>query len=220
MNDIMTATLSLRSNFAINHLRAAWWAALKAYEVEQANDTTAFGSWFDDMMMIVPVAVVMAGAALEANANEIIKDILDGIAKVSVTNSQRILLADLLDERSGNATDKYRRLALLLDKDPKMGNESWENARLLVNFRNSFLHFKPAWDDDKDTHDGKLVKGLKTKIPICHAYKGSFMFPYGFMNFECAKWSVLSVLAFSAEFSALLGINDKFAGQNLDFKLP
>jgi len=215
MNDIMRGTLSLRSNFAINHLRAARWAALKAHEVEQANDTSVFGSWFDDMMMTVPVAVVMAGAALEANANEIIKDILDGIAKVPVTNSHRILLTELLDERSGNAIDKYRRLALVLDKTPDMGKESWDSARLLVNFRNSFLHFKPAWDGDRDTHDGRLVKGLRTKIPICDAYKGSFMFPYGFMNFECAKWSVASVLAFSAEFSAVLGITDKFA----DFKL-
>jgi hypothetical protein len=220
MNDIMAATLSLRSNFAIHHLRAARWAARSAYDFEQASDTAVFGSWFDDMMMVVPIAVVMAGAALEANANEIIKDILDGIAKITITDSGRTLLADLFDDRSGNAMDKYRRLALLLDREPKTGNAPWENARLLVNFRNCFLHFKSAWDDEKAIHEGKLVKALKTKIPVCAAYKGSFMFPYGFMNFECARWSVRTVLGFSAEFSAALGINDRFVGQNLDFTLP
>jgi hypothetical protein len=37
------AILSLRSNFAINHLRAAARAARDAYDIEQANATAAFG---------------------------------------------------------------------------------------------------------------------------------------------------------------------------------
>ena len=67
------ATLSLRSNFAINHLRAAARAARDAYKIEQANAKAEFGPWFDEMMRLVPISVVMAGAALEANANELIQ---------------------------------------------------------------------------------------------------------------------------------------------------
>jgi hypothetical protein len=216
----MKGTLSLRSNLAANHLRAAAHAARKAYDVEQAGDTTVFGAWFDDVMMAVPVAVIMAGAALEANANETIKDLLDGATGIPITNSQRMLLTDLFDDRSGNSIDRYKRLASLLGKKPKLGNESWENAKLLVKFRNSFLHFKPAWDREKDVHEGKLTKSLMVKLPICEAYKGSLLFPYVFMNFACARWAVRNVLAFSAEFSSILEINDRFVRQQSDFELP
>jgi hypothetical protein len=37
------------------------------------------------MMRLVPISVVMAGAALEASANEIIQDILDGFTNLSLT---------------------------------------------------------------------------------------------------------------------------------------
>ena len=35
------------------------------------------------------------------------------------------------------------------------------------------MHFKPAWDYE-DIHDGNLVKGLKTRIPIYRAYKDRY----------------------------------------------
>ena len=85
LGDIMSgARLSLRSNFAINHLRVAIRDACSAHAVEESNDTTKFGAWFDDMMMHVPVAVVMSAAALEANSNEIIQDILDKSTSVQL----------------------------------------------------------------------------------------------------------------------------------------
>jgi hypothetical protein len=72
------ATASLRTNFAIHHLRAAARAAWSAHEVQQANATAEFGPWFDEMILRVPVSIAMAGPALEAGANEIIQNFLDG----------------------------------------------------------------------------------------------------------------------------------------------
>jgi hypothetical protein len=71
---MLSATLRVRSNFAVHHLRAAALAARNSYNVEQANLTAEHGPWFDEMMLFVPVSVVMAGAALEASANELIQD--------------------------------------------------------------------------------------------------------------------------------------------------
>jgi hypothetical protein len=90
----VNATARLRSNFAIHHLRAATQAR-HAYEVEQANTTADHGPWFDDMLSWVPVSVVMAAAVLEANANELIQDILDGIATVPLSKGCKLLLSDL-----------------------------------------------------------------------------------------------------------------------------
>ncbi len=179
-----------------------------------------FGPWFEDMLMLVPVSVVMAGAALEANANEIVQDILDGSTGLSVTEGRRLLLTDLKEDRSGSSMDKYRRLALLFDKVPSKGEAAWQDAELLVKFRNALMHFKPAWDHEKDVHDSKLVAALRSRIPVNRAYQSSFQFPNGYMTYGCARWSVLSVLAFSATFSALLGVKNRFEGRPFDLAPP
>jgi hypothetical protein len=143
LNFTSDMTARLRTNFAIHHLRAAVSAARRAYKVEQANLTAEFGSWFDDMMVWVPVSVTMAGAALEAGANEAIQDILDGFTELSLTEARKALLKDLKGQQSGNAVSRYRQLALLFDKIPNQQGTAWGNATLLVSFRNSFMHFKP-----------------------------------------------------------------------------
>ena len=221
MNAQMHAKLSLRTNFAMTHLRAAANAARSAYDVETKNATADFGPWFDDMLLWVPVSIVMGGAALEATANELIQDLLDDSfsSTFSLTKGCKCLLADLKKDRSGNAVRKYRQLALLLDKEPDIGSVTWQNAVLLVDFRNSFMHFKPAWDHE-DIHTGGLTKGLKSRIQVVRSWQGSFLFPYGFMTYDCAKWSVSTVLAFSHSFSLLLGIPDRFGGIQSAFKLP
>jgi hypothetical protein len=212
--DELTASgrLSLRSNFAVNYMRVAIRDAQAAYDVEQANDTNHFGSWFDDMMMHVPVAVVMAAAALEANINEIIQDILDKSPHALLTKGNTALLKDLKADRSGNAMGKYRKLGLLLDKVPITNSPAWLNADILFRFRNSLMHFKPAWDSETDIHDGKLVRDLKQRIPITPAYRTGFMFPYGFLTYGCAKWAVESARALSGEFCTLIVVNDRFSG--------
>jgi hypothetical protein len=211
--------LSLRTNFAILHLRAAANAARNAHDVESQNATAEFGPWFDEMLLSVPVSIVMGGAALEATANELIQDLLDGSPVFSLTRGCKCLLADLKEDRSGNAIGKFRQLALLLDKEADTGSLAWQDADLLVKFRNSFMHFKPAWDHDS-IHTGKLTEGLKSRIKVVGSWHGNFLFPYGFMTYDCAKWSVSTVLAFSHSFSLLLGVHDKFAGVHSDFRLP
>lgn len=212
--------LRTRGNFAVHHLRAAKRAAHGAYEVERDNATAEHGPWFGEMLTSVPVSVVMAGAALEANANEIVQDILDGSTGLPVTEGRKLLLEGLKEDRSGNSLDRYRQLALLFDKVPAEGEAAWQNARLLVRFRNKLMRFKPAWDDEKGVHDDKFVKDLKSRVPVYRAYDSGFLFPYGFMTYECARWSVQTVLAFSAHFSALLGVQDRFGASHLDFALP
>jgi hypothetical protein len=213
LGDIMSSgRLSLRSNFATQHLKVAIRDARNAHVVEQANDIAQFGPWFDDMMMYVPVAVVMAAAALEANSTEIIQDLVDELTRVQPASVLLKGLKDLSDDRSGHAMGKYAKLAGLLNKMPNVSSPAWHDAELLFRLRNSFMHFKPAWDDQADVHDSKLVKELKARVPVTPAYQSNFMFPYGFLTYGCAKWAVGSATTFSAEFSALIGVGDRFAG--------
>lgn len=212
-------TLRLKTGFAANHLLVAVELARAAHEIEKANADAPFGPWFDGMMRCVPVSIVMSGAALEAAANELLQDILDDAARVSLPNSRMKLLAELLEDRSGNAIGKFRKLALLMDYDPDTGTEPWHNGSLLVKFRNEFMHFRPAWDDD-DIHTGGFVQELSKKVPVVEAYKGKFQFPYGFMTYGCAKWAVEVVLKFSAHFAPSIGRTNKFAQVGWNFTLP
>jgi hypothetical protein len=209
------AVPNFRTNFAINHLKAAARAAQGAHEVETANDTSELGQWFDTMFFWVPVSVVMAGAALEASANELIQDILDYSPQLA--DSRKILFKDLKNEQSGNATKKFRQIALLLDKIPTRGGASWQDAEILVRFRNSFMHFTPSWDweESKD-----VEKGLETRIRRVSGWKGAFFFPHSFMTYECAKWAVQTVLNFSRVFSQEVGVQERFAVPHLDWTLP
>lgn len=216
--DIVTAVLSQRFNFAIHHLSAAHRASCEAYDVERTHQSAGHGPWFEDMMRLVPTAVVMAGAALEANANELIQDFLDQPSGLS--KAHKLLLKELKDERSGNAIDKHRRLALVLGNEPDVGKSAWENARLLVKFRSSFLHFRPAWDHEDDIHERGLAGSLRKKVPVARAFNEDFRFPHGLMTYGCAKWAVQSVIAFSKEFSALAKVKDRFAQSPIDFSLP
>jgi hypothetical protein len=220
----MSAKISLRSNFSFHHLQAAAQAARNAYEVEQTNDLEVFGPWFDQMIMWVPVSVVMAGAALEASGNELAQDILEQAVKPPLTVSrgtkELLLIEELIDDQSGNAVGRYRTLALLFDMVPDNGNIVWQDAVYLVKFRNSFMHFKPAWDDESDVHNGKLVRYLRTKFKVSPHYQTNFQFPYGFMTYDCAKWCVKTVVSFSKYFSGLLGVQDRLAIWHPKLTLP
>lgn len=210
----------MRGNFAIHHLRASTRAAKLAYDVEHNNHDAPLGAWFDDMLQHVPVSVVMAGAALEASANELIQDILDGSTRLPVSLGTKQLLKKLIGDRSGNSMGKYEEVSLLFDRPPAKGVRYWQDAELLVAFRNYFMHFKPAWEDQKSGPINPLEKKLGQRVPISHVYKTGFHFPYAFMTYGCAKWSVGSVLGFSKVISELLNVTDRFAAFNSNFELP
>jgi hypothetical protein len=131
----------VRRNFAGSHLQAAAEAARVAYGVEQNNGTSVHGPWYAEMMQCVPVAVVMADAALEASANESVQDILDGMTPLMVRTGCKLELKDLIGDRSGNSLGKFRRVGRLFDKIPDEGNLPWQDAKILVDARNALMHW-------------------------------------------------------------------------------
>ena len=62
-----TATGALRSNMAVHHLHAAAKVAERAHTIETANADAEHGPWFNEMLHLVPVAIIMAAAAVEVN---------------------------------------------------------------------------------------------------------------------------------------------------------
>jgi DNA-binding transcriptional regulator YdaS (Cro superfamily) len=213
------ATSRLKTGFAVNHLQAAVKAARDAHRIQSEHVGAAFGSWFDGMLQTVPVAIMMAAAALEANASESIEDILDGRANIPVTDSQKGLLGDVRRDKSESLAEKYRRLALILGKAPDRSKVIWEDIDLLTSLRDQITHCDSTWDYVQNRY-GKFSHRILTKVPVADAYEGRFAVPYGLMTYESSKWAVETAKGFSTEFSKLTGIIDRFDSPYLDTKLP
>ncbi len=212
-----TASARARSNLAAHHLEAATKAARRVREIEAENEGAELGSFFSDIMQFASVSVVMASAALEANANETISDILDGIVPLAVTRERRELLADLKGGTVG-PEEKYRHLALLLDRTPDRDGAAWQDVPMLLRLRNDLMHFKPAWDDEA-VH-ARMQARMNSRLGISRFYRSNFVYPHGFFTYETARWSVRTVLAFSAHFSGLIGVEDRFRNTGFDYHLP
>jgi hypothetical protein len=214
--------MSVRADFAHHHRRAAAVAARRAYDIETAGEANTLGPGFDEIMTCVPVSVCMAGAALEANANELIQDILDWKVRTTVmTDAHKVLLEELLENRSGNALDRYRMVALLRDRVLDRRDSAWGEAALLIAFRNFFMHFKPNWEPT-DSEPKKLAAKFAKKFTLAEPYKTNafYMFPHACLTYECAKWSVQTVLNFSQFMSKSFGIADRLSGWQPASPLP
>jgi hypothetical protein len=221
-NFTVHATAITRSNFAIHHLRAALRAATTAYEIEQTNTGAAHGAWFEEMMVLVPVAIVMSAAALEANTNEIIEDMLGvdgkGSQEFVLSNEQVNRLCILKLKESGATMKRYAELADILGKKPAKGKSEWQNANALVSFRNSLMHFKPNWGDKTTEKQDNWIQPLRKRILSYPPYRGRF--PMEFITYSCAKWSVRTVLSFCSSFSAQIGVADRFTIKGRAYSLP
>lgn len=212
-----TATARSRSNLAANHLEAAAKAARRVHEVEAENAVPEGGGFVGDIMQHASVSVVMAAAALEANVNETISDILDGIAPLTITRERWELLSDLRGRMVG-PEEKHRQLALLLDKTPDRGGAAWQDVLLLTRLRNDLMHFKPAWDDEA-VH-ARMLEMMRRRLGVSRFYQGGFVYPHGFLTYGTARWAVRTVLAFTAYSSALVGVEDRFRNTGFNYGLP
>jgi hypothetical protein len=222
MATITTATvLSMRANLAGYHLRSALGAAKSAYEIEQAHQNEEFGPWYEQLVVFVPTAVVMAAAALEAKANELIQDILDKPSLFSLSGDRIMDLNCLKRERTGNGMSRYREVGKICGKAPDAGSRIWQNSKLLIECRNEFMHFRPAWVSQSSDDDRDVVEELKNKVPLSTVFRGgSLIFPHSFMTYGFARWAVDTVLKLSAYFTTLLGVPDSFVQFGQDCTLP
>jgi hypothetical protein len=219
-----SATVKLRSNFAANHLLSARDATVRAHAIQRENSGTSFGPWFNGMLREVPVAFIMSAAALEAQINEVLQDILDGTSNFIRSKEHKILLKDLKKSTSGNPLEKCIELALLLDNQPDTKALEWADARLLIKIRNRLMHFKPAWSDgnrDSDLEDDLQKRSRELpQINTINAniLEGRLMFPHHLVTYEWAKWSIKTVLNFEIHFTRHLGVTSRFPSES--YELP
>jgi hypothetical protein len=169
------------------------------------------------MLHVVPVAIIMGSAALEAQVNEAVQDILDRGQAAQASESQKVILKGLKDSKAGNMLENCFRVALLLGNKPNRGCREWQEARYLLALRHRFIHFKPSWDHEA-VLDMDLAEALKRRIPVYAPYAGVLQIPYSFITYGAAKWGVTTALNFARYAAPFLGVPNRFDGQ--DYALP
>jgi hypothetical protein len=101
----------------------------------------------------VLTAIVMSAAALEAAINELFSDSAepDGGRFKALPSGSRALLADMWSKgvpRTArySTLEKYEICLVLLRRPPMdQSKVQYQNARAVVELRNHFMHFEPAW---------------------------------------------------------------------------
>jgi hypothetical protein len=205
--------LRQRPNLAAHFLHSAVKAARRA-KVAAENAHTGHGPWFTDMLHDVPTAVIMSASAIEAHTNEAIQDYLDGGPKIE--DEKKEFLQVLKDNRMPKTTEKCQEMIRILGVSKQARKINWNQVSLLMEFRNSLVHFRPVWSHDVSTDSALKKKLIDSKVSIYKPCEDQF--PLCFMNYSASKWAINTALKFIGDIAPVLGFVNRFEGQ--DYKLP
>ncbi len=210
-----TATVSVRINFARQHLLGAARFARQAWQVEQANAAQPLGPFFEELTHLATAALTLSVASLEAFANELFADGTQRFPSFSTEILDAVWA--LAEERP--FMEKYDLALTLHGVAPfDKGLAVYQNVNALVHLRNALSHFKPEWDDAQVKHK-KLSARLQYKFvpsPFLAAHEP--LFPKGCMSHGCAEWAVKSVADFLTDFQLRLKMEEKIDASNSGLK--
>lgn len=178
-----------------------------------------------ELSTFVTGAILAAVAYLEATINELLADCSEplggrlgqlGPAKVA----ELAALWDLGVPRraSYRILDKFEFLLIVARQSRfDQGSLAYQDASLLIELRNTLIHFEPEWillrDDASGRRTGhKFDEKLKGKFPPNGRAKPSEpFFPYRCLGTGCAEWSIAAATSFVNYFWDALGIRPEMA---------
>lgn len=160
-------------------------------------------------------SVLSAVAFLEAFVNEIYSDAADNRHQSprveGLDEPVQAMMAEYwtaTDQGYGQVLPKYN-MALLFagHQGFNKGADPYQAAEVLINLRNTLMHFKPTWHDE-GTPD-RLDKMLPSRIQqsgLLPADDGSPWIPIKVLGASCAKWAPRIARALTDEWTTRLGI--------------
>lgn len=206
-----------RAKLAEYHLQAAAAFARQTHVIQAENEGRPFGAGYTPVFWHASSSLIMSATALEALVNELIRDILDDKSRPTDIRgrARSIMNRDMKVPRNQSEISfKYQEVARLHGAKLDQTLPECASTRALISFRNTLIHFKPAWDDD--VHH-KKVSALLDREFNKHA---SLVFPLGYLTYSGAKWGVITVRRFSAYYAQLIEVTDNFVAPWLDLELP
>ena len=208
-----------RSYLGIQHLQGAEALASRARTIENqiASGRRAFVS--SDRAGAVSGAIMLATAFLEGTINEFFSDASDRvIALVRQIPPDRQPTFAVLWKRGIPRTarygilEKYQLAVELLGKPAlEEGEQAFQNARLLIDLRNSLVHYEPDWvvteaGPTSERQLQQLEKRLKGKFELCAwTAEDALFFPERCLSAGCAEWATRSAVTFAQSFFDRIG---------------
>lgn len=200
---MMTAgmTMKKRANFTHYHQESAKINAAFAKQIEDENDSK---DGIDESIKIkyishISSSIISSVASLESKINEFIADngkqINENIQDQDFGNFLNLekikQKKDIINKlnKSTSVVCKYK-LLFALNMVPSIDEKTEECLNLLVDIRNSIIHFTPEWDNDLKKHK-KIESRKKNHFSISPFYSSnSLFFPYRCLSANCAEWGI------------------------------
>lgn len=204
-NPSVSIVMSVRMNFAVQHLLAATYFAHLSHQTEESNAGKPFGPFFDELLWLVSACVLSSVAGVEAYANEAFVDRETTFPGVSNELTDKIWQ---LCERD-SAVEKFDvicrlRGAGVLDR----GSSTVQDVAALVALRNGLTHFKPQWDTDTAVH-ARISRLLEGKFEPSSLILNEPVFPRRWACYACSCWAVDACRDFLLMIEERLGLPEK-----------
>lgn len=203
---IIQATLRTRTNFSVLHMFSAVSFSKQVNLIEEQNKGAVFGAFYEDVFSYSTACIFSVVASLESYINEIYID--GGINFPDIR-------AEVMEEVWKN-TDKKPILekydfALLLKKKSLLikGDGLYQNVNLVINLRNTLIHFKPEWDGQQSEHC-KISAKLQGKFGKSPFMENESFLPKAWASYECTNWAVKSCIDFIYDFENRFGVESCF----------
>jgi hypothetical protein len=210
-----TATADSRYSLTASFLHAAAMFANRADAIEAAITARAnlIGDLIDEHRGCVAAAVMESVAALEAEIYEVIvhgPGHHRGSNHVDLQGRDRLKSINL--KRRARVVERYASVLKRLGKQPISRNDPlWEQAGLLVDFRDELSHYKSRWASEMKKSSETDSNDLVARLKALQLARPSFStehernFPQRYLSAAYAAWGVKASMTFLLEFYQLLG---------------
>jgi hypothetical protein len=206
-----------RTYYSIQHIQsAAYFTRLGSAieKVDKPSNPDDFDRLLAEHKACVTSAIFTSAFFLEATINEVFTDAVDypegDVKDLEADVKKRMADIWKLEVVKGASFNILHKFYLALSLSGKTllepGNHLYDNVRILIDLRNELVHYHPEWitgeGQDKSAKKAfNLEKRLKDKFPLNRLLpSGNPFFPDRCLSHGCAKWTVLSSLAFTDEF--------------------
>ena len=222
--------LAIKTYYSIQHLKSSYLLLEESRKIEFSDFSELEGVEKAELssrnLAFVTGAIFSTIAFIEASINELLSDISQNDDRVkTLPKDNKKAIKDLWDKEDRGSLEKwstlkkYQKTLELLDKEKfDEVSELFENVSLLIELRNTLMHFKPEWDSihspymSENDNQHRLTSKLESKFELSIFFRstGNPFFPNKCMGYGCAEWALRNTVIFVDEFYRRIGINTNY----------
>jgi hypothetical protein len=200
---MLMSTASVRTSLSFQLMLTAAKFTRKVKGIEDEHAGEPFGEFFEDIISYTLATILSSMTALESYVNEIYTD-----RTTYFPGYHQQLIDDIWQITERRSALEKCQFALSLKDKGKFDTSAkfYQDTSDLVKLRNALVHYKPEWSHEEGEHK-KLMKRLRGKFRFSPYYQNpTSAFPNSLMGYECARWSLTTVINFIDKFSELADI--------------